>query len=292
MGIYHRTSYPAISSSNALNTQTNRTILITGASAGIGRSIAKSFSNASASRVILLGRTQSTLLAAAAELPNAEARVCDISSTSQIQELWEWIRAEDIHVDVLVLNAALTVTGSLKTGAETIWGSFETTVLGNLRMAQEFVAQMGDRKGHALINISSFMAHSNPAPLQGAYSASKAAFANLLQHLAEEVPPEKATIINVHPGAIFTDAARTAGFTRDTLPFDDESLPGDYCVWASTPAASFLHGRFVWANWDVEELSRRKAEIEDEDGLLKIGVQGVEYVDIRKVFNRVAEKTN
>lgn len=238
--IYHRTSYPAISSSNALNTQTNRTILITGASAGIGRSIAKSFSNASASRVILLGRTQSTLLAAAAELPNAEARVCDISSTSQIQELWEWIRAEDIHVDVLVLNAALTVTGSLKTGAETIWGSFETTVLGNLRMAQEFVAQMGDRKGHvsvlkredpvrcladersqALINISSFMAHSNPAPLQGAYSASKAAFANLLQHLAEEVPPEKATIINVHPGAIFTDAARTAGFTRDTLPFDD-----------------------------------------------------------------------
>ena len=161
------------------------------------------------------------------------------------------------------------------------------------------------------------MAHSNPAPLQGAYSASKAAFANLLQHLAEEVPSDKATIINVHPGAIFTDAARTAGFTRDTLPFDDGqspqtrfssirkflvaaanlqyalvSLPGDYCVWASTPAASFLHGRFVWANWDVEELSRRKAEIEAEEGLLKIGVQGVEYVDIRKVFGRIAEKTN
>lgn len=149
--IYHRTSYPAISSANALNAQTNRTILITGASAGIGRSIAKSFSDASASRIILLGRTQSTLIAAAAELPNAEARVCDISSTSQIQELWEWIRTEDIHIDVLVLNAALTVTGSLKTGTDTIWGSFETTVLGNLRMAQEFVAQMEDRKGHVSI---------------------------------------------------------------------------------------------------------------------------------------------
>jgi NAD(P)-dependent dehydrogenase (short-subunit alcohol dehydrogenase family) len=65
------------------------------------------------------------------------------------------------------------------------------------------------------------MAHSNPAPGQGAYSASKAAGASLLQHLAEEISSSKATIVNVHPGAIFTEAADAHGLTRSSLPWDD-----------------------------------------------------------------------
>ncbi|KAH7317184.1 short-chain dehydrogenase/reductase [Stachybotrys elegans] len=288
--IYRQASYSAISSENPLNNQIGRTVVVAGASSGIGRSIAQSFAKAHAARIILLGRTESTLTAAAAALPHAEARVCDISSESDIQNLWERLRDEGIHVDVLVLNAALIIPGSLTSDITSIWRSFETTVLGNLRMAQLFVAQMGDKNGHDLINISSFMAHSNPAPGQGSYSASKAAFASLLQHLAEEIPSSKATIINVHPGAIFTEAADEYGLTRDSLPWDDEDLPGDYCVWASTPAASFLHGRFVWANWDVEELIQRKAEIEADEGLLKIGVQGVEHVDIRDIFTKVPER--
>jgi hypothetical protein len=71
-----------------------------------------------------------------------------------------------------------------------------------------------------------------------------------------------------------------------------EDLPGDYSVWASTPAASFLHGRFVWANWDIEELIQRKAEIEADDGVLKVGVQGVEHVDIGNIFSKVPKRGN
>ena len=69
------------------------------------------------------------------------------------------------------------------------------------------------------------MAHSNPAPGQGAYSASKAAFANLLQHLAEEVPAQETQIINVHPGAIFTRSAGSNGLTEDSLPWDNGKSP-------------------------------------------------------------------
>ncbi|KAJ3498244.1 hypothetical protein NLG97_g1273 [Lecanicillium saksenae] len=289
---YHQTSYSAISSENPVNSQVGRTVVIAGASSGIGRSIAQSFAKASAARIIMLGRTAATLTAAAAALSNAEARVCDISSETDVQKLWQGLDNEGVHVDVLVLNAALIVPGSLTSSVSDIWASFETTVLGNLRMAQHFVAQMGERSGHALINISSFMAHSNPAPAQGAYSASKAACASLLQHLAEEIASSKGTIINIHPGAIFTEAADAYGLTKNSLPWDDETLPGDYCVWASTPAASFLHGRFVWANWDVEELMQRKAEIEADNGLLKVGVQGVEHVDIGTIFSKVPERKN
>lgn len=146
--IYRQTSYPAISSENPLNSQVGRTVVIAGASSGIGRSIAQSFAKASAARIIMLGRTVSTLTAAATALSNAEARVCDISSESDVQNLWKGFSDEGIHVDVLVLNAALIISGSLTSNINGIWASFETTVLGNLRMAQHFVDQMGERNGH------------------------------------------------------------------------------------------------------------------------------------------------
>ncbi|KAJ5105267.1 short-chain dehydrogenase/reductase [Penicillium alfredii] len=289
--IYHRHSYSAISPSALPNSQSGRTVLIAGASTGIGRSISRSFAAAGAARTILVGRTLATLEKAALTIPNAEARVCDISSLESVEGLWNSLKQDGIHVDTLILNAAAaSIVGSLKTGWREIWGVFETTVLGNLRMVQGFVDQMGNKQGHALISISSFMAHSNPAPGQGAYSASKAALANLLQHLAEEIPAIDAQIINVHPGAILTDAARSVGMTEDSFPWDDENLPGDFCVWASTKAAAFLHGRFVWANWDVDELMARNTEICSQAGMLKIGLQGAEYVDIRNIFQKVIEK--
>lgn len=154
------------------------------------------------------------------------------------------------------------------------------------------------------------MAHANPAPGQGSYAASKAAAASLFQHLAEEIPSKIAQIINIHPGAILTQAAHAAGYTEDAAPWDDgklvpllspsrfrycpvplESLPGDFSVWASTAAAKFLHGRFVWTSWDVDELMHRQDEIAGQEGMLKIGLQGVDFITVPQLFARVLEKT-
>ena len=59
-------------------------------------------------------------------------------------------------------------------------------------------------------------------------------------------------------------------------------------MWASTQQAAFLHGRFVWANWDVDELVARKAEFKDP-GFLKLGLQGSEWVDIRSIFDKIRQ---
>ena len=64
------------------------------------------------------------------------------------------------------------------------------------------------------------------------------------------------------------------------------ALPAAFAVWASTKQAAFLHGRFVWANWDMEELVNRRTEFKDP-GFLKLGLQGSEYIDIRTIFNKV-----
>lgn len=50
-------------------------------------------------------------------------------------------------------------------------------------------------------------------------------------------------------------------------------LPGHFYVWLVSPQASFLRGKFVWANWDVDELVGLKDKISNE-GLIDIDMRG------------------
>jgi hypothetical protein len=56
-----------------------------------------------------------------------------------------------------------------------------------------------------------------------------------------------------------------------------ENLPGQYAVWAASDEAKFLHGRFTWAAWDVEEISSGKIRerIDGDPNYLKVGVTGL-----------------
>ncbi|KAF5518725.1 hypothetical protein CGCA056_v009448 [Colletotrichum aenigma] len=46
------------------------------------------------------------------------------------------------------------------------------------------------------------------------------------------------------------------------FPYDDISLPADFLVWTASQEAAFLNGKFVFANWDVEELKASAGKIE------------------------------
>lgn len=50
-------------------------------------------------------------------------------------------------------------------------------------------------------------------------------------------------------------------------------LAGDFIVWLASPEAEFLKGKFIWSNWDVDELKSRKKEILD-GGKLGLGLIG------------------
>ena len=51
------------------------------------------------------------------------------------------------------------------------------------------------------------------------------------------------------------------------------TLPAHFVLWLSSPEAAFLRGKFVWANWDVDELKSVKEKIQ-ESSLLTVGVEG------------------
>jgi hypothetical protein len=61
------------------------------------------------------------------------------------------------------------------------------------------------------------------------------------------------------------------------------SLPGTFHVWLASPEAHFLKGRFLWANWDVEELKANAKEIEASEKF-KIGLTGWPFGDAQWQF--------
>ncbi|KAL4881160.1 NAD(P)-binding protein [Aspergillus karnatakaensis] len=282
----HRKPYPEISPLQPALSQQGRTILVTGGSSGIGYAIARAFAQARAKKVIILGRRERAVETAVASL-RAEfsfegeivGRVCDIADLQSIDRLWDEFAAEGIVIDVAVLNAASFSQNKpvLELGVETLLDDYRVNVLAPYRFAQRLDGQSTQSKNY-LVNVSTVAIH-NPdmAPTNLNYGASKNAAALLLQLITREIPPDKLQILSFHPGAILTQSARDHGYDENTLPWDDENLPGQFAVWAASDEARFLNGRFVHAAWDVTELrSGKTRELLDEDpNLLKIGVKGI-----------------
>jgi short-subunit dehydrogenase len=108
----HRGSYEEISPTRPEVSQAGRTVLVAGASTGIGFSIAESFAAASAARLIITGRRQDALDKAAKKIktkyPKVEVNpiVNDFADETATRDFWKKLADDGIFVDVLVLSAA------------------------------------------------------------------------------------------------------------------------------------------------------------------------------------------
>ncbi|KAJ3850545.1 short-chain dehydrogenase/reductase [Lentinula lateritia] len=288
---FHHDTYPAISSTNPSLSQAGKTVLITGGGSGIGFEIARSFAKAKASRIIIVGRRITVLDDAAAKLrgqfPNTEfvAQQGDISDEASAASVWDHLRSHGILVHVLVLNAMhLYPMGpdTLKMGRNDLMEAFHTNVGGNFSMTAKFVGQVLRPVGQKLnlVNVSTAGIQMNPAPGQNPYVTSKAAFTALLGRIADEHPVEDVQIISFHPGVLYSETV-AKHIDKDVFDWDEMALPADFAVWSASPAAAWLHGRFVWAHWDVDELKADKeitTRLERETGFLKVAVQGLTEV--------------
>ncbi|EFE39773.1 hypothetical protein TRV_05509 [Trichophyton verrucosum HKI 0517] len=264
----HSSVYPAIDASQPELSQAGRTVLITGASYGIGFTAVQGFAKASAARIILLARQRDSLASACERLraqnPSFQGElityVCDIGDAIRVAQVWEDLNRKSIAVDVMIVNAGDPGTEATLDAIplQLAWRAFDVNVRGNLDMMQRFVQQ-----GKTVD-----------------FGGRTVAFAFMVQHLATEVPVEQIQILNVHPGDVYTEGVQKM-CEKDSWPsWDDSSLPENYIVWAASPAASFLHGRFVWATWDVTELKSCTALTDGKPGnknLLKIGVNGLVF---------------
>ncbi|KAF5497599.1 Short chain dehydrogenase citE [Colletotrichum siamense] len=261
----HKTTYPTIDPARPELSQAGRTVVITGGSAGIGFAIAQGFAQAGAKHIIILGRRQNVLDEAVSQLhkeyPSVkiDGRQSDVANLDETDALWKSFENDGIFVDVLVLNAALVSAGSpiLELGRDEIWSQYLVNFL---------------------VSLSTEAAHNFArASLWPAYSTTKNAGTMLLQRIANDTPAEKMQIINFHPGVVYTDVFKPF-VPRDIYPFDDEKLGSHFAVWAASDEARFLHGRFVWAAWDIDELrtGEIKKNIDNNPEFLQVGIVGLQ----------------
>lgn len=292
--------YPAIDPTNPANSAAGKTVLVTGGASGIGLAIVRAFAAAGASTIVYLGRRIAILDETFKQLREDFPRTTfktygvDLKNREAIENMFVELRSSGGDVDVLVLNAAYTEQGlaACAYSPEEMRQSFDTNVLGNMNVVRGFLGRAADtsrvkrsrtiisegRGGgdevpvetsdKVIIDVSTASAYLT-IPLNAIYGASKAAFTHMMQHVQLENPAVRVHSFN--PGIVFTEGMAQAGFAQDHgYEWDDASLSGGFAVWLASPAAAFLSGRFVFANWDVEEMIEMKDRFQSDERLCRI----------------------
>ncbi|KAN0099407.1 NAD(P)-binding protein [Hyaloscypha variabilis] len=268
----HLDPYPRLDPNRLKKEFTGKSVLITGGGYGIGASIAKSFAEAGVAEIILAGRTEAKLKATADGLSSfKDTKISfhkvDITSKIDVQKLFSALRTSP---DVLVNNAGFLATPAnfVHADLDEFWEAFTTNVYGTALVTQSFLRHREALKQATtpavVITLNTIGSYSVRVPGLSSYAASKAALARWSELLPADVSDTTARFISVHPGAIQTAMGIKSGLDG-VFPSTDPKLAGDFIAWVASEEASFLNGRFVWVNWDVDDLVKAKGEVVGKD---------------------------
>jgi len=187
---------------------TDRVVLITGASRGIGRAIAEAYAEAGA-RVVLTSRTQETLDDVAADIEagggTALPVAAHVGEMNAIQELLATVDDAFGGVDVLINNAATNPHfGPVLSAEDSHWDkTFDVNVKGYWRMVKACAPSMRERGGGKVINIAS-IAGEQPMAGMGVYGVTKAGVRMLTKVLGAELAAIDVQVNAIVPGFIKT----------------------------------------------------------------------------------------
>jgi len=191
--------------------------VVTGASKGIGASIAENLASEGASVVVNYASSKSGAEAVVKRITEKGGKAisvrADLSKPEDIKLLFAETKAAHGKLDILVNNAGVYEFEPLKSvTAEHFHRLFDLNVLGLLLATQEAVKLIGP-EGGSIVNISSI---AGPMPVENGsvYSATKAAVDALTIALSKELGPRKIRVNSVNPGMVETEGFHTAGLAE------------------------------------------------------------------------------
>ena len=195
--------------------------LVTGASRGIGRHIARVLAQAGAD-LVLVGRNVPPLENVAGEVRKMGVRGmpagCDVSVKAQVDAMVQRARREFGRVDVLVNNAGLGGAGDVETISEERWDEVLAVNLKGVFLCSRAVTPiMRQQKYGRIINIASISGQTGGVAGSANYAASKGGVIAFTKTLARDLGPDGITVNAIAPGQIESGMGRLSEETKSQL---------------------------------------------------------------------------
>lgn len=242
---------------------TQRVVVITGASAGVGRATARAFAKRGAA-IALLARSQDGLEAAAREVEQLGGRSLvipiDVAEARQVEQAAQQTEAELGPIDVWVNNAMTTVFAPVdEIEPDEFRRATEVTYLGAVYGTLAALKRMKKRNRGTIVQVGSALAY-RAIPLQSAYCGAKHALRGFTDSLRSELMHDQS---RVHLTMVHLPALNTPQFNwcRSRLPNHPQPVPpifqpelaADAIVWASEHRRREVHlgwpsVRTIWGN--------------------------------------------
>jgi short-subunit dehydrogenase len=217
----------------------NGTVLVTGASSGIGEELAKEFARRGR-HVVLVARRAEKLRELAESLgPTAAMLAADLSKADERAALPDRVAELDLVVDVLVNNAGLATSGpAFQSDPVAELNLVEVDVAAVVDLCSRFLPGMVSRGRGAVLNVASVGAF-GPLPGQAAYGAAKAFVLSYTQAVGAELRGTGVTAATLCPGPVSTDFGEKAGIPDDDA---EAALPKAMWVDADVVAKAAVDG--------------------------------------------------
>jgi len=185
----------------------NKVILLTGASSGIGYSIAKSLPKENCSLAVI-SRSKNKLDELVSELNKVGVRViayaCDVGNIDAVQNTFTKVKKDFGKIDIAILNAGTSHRADVKNfSVDVAREIFDVNTFGIINFIEQLLPDFINRKEGVIVGVSS-MADVRGFPKSGFYNASKSAASLMLESLRVELIPFNVKVITVKPGFVRT----------------------------------------------------------------------------------------
>ena len=234
----------------------DKVAIVTGASKGIGASIAQHLAAEGAAVVVNYASSKEDADRVVAEITGnggkAIAVQADVAKQADIQRLFAETRKAFGRLDILVNNAGVYEYLPLEAITEEHFRrQFDLNVLALILASQEAAKQFGPAGG-SIVNVSSLVSLS-PVANGSVYSATKAAVDAVTKALAKELGPRHIRVNSINPGLVLTEGVRAAGLeesdvrkqTEAQTPLGRIGQPQDIApaaVFLASPDAAWITG--------------------------------------------------
>ncbi|MBE6701444.1 MAG: SDR family oxidoreductase [Ruminococcaceae bacterium] len=200
-----------------------KTVLITGASRGIGAACVKKFATENYNVVFLYKSNDTKAEELRTNFQNVTPIKCDVTNSKEVTLAISEIKEKFGGIHVLVNNAGVSYSGVLQNMTDDDWYKVLDTNLSSMFfLSREVIPMMLNQGEGSIVNVSSMWGITG-ASCEVAYSTSKAGVIGFTKALAKELAPSKIRVNAVAPGAIDTDMLK--GYTKEELSIIADETP-------------------------------------------------------------------